>query len=224
MVIKPKIGAVRPGVWVALAVLVLGILPGCSDRVITISQHSRINTAMHRHRAREMQTGDPLELAIVCVYPEDLKKSENDRLKPGSGLTSVDWYQHRPTGVGGQQAGRFWIPSSQIYLLTNEKDLVGRVKGPALGGATEDGWTEKKFGGIAFSKKLHHKDSVIYVFPKFIGPTGDVLPVKPVMFHRPGAYRRNLFIEIGVRDGGENLGQFIIHSTKRRLHGAEKDE
>ena len=220
---NPTIDSIRRRVSVCIIGLLIGIVAGCSDRVITISQHERINTAMHRHRAREMQTGDPLELTIVCVYPEDLKKSENDRLKPGSGLTAVDWYQHRPTGVGGQQAGRFWIPSSQIYLLTNEKGLVGRVKGPALGGATEDGWTEKKFGGIAFSKALHDKNSVIYVFPKFIGPTGEVLPVRPVMFHRPGAYRRNLFIEIGVRDGGENLGQFIIHSTKRRLHGAEKD-
>ncbi len=218
---KPTIDSIRRRVSVCIIGLLIGIVAGCGDRVITISQHERINTAMHRHRAREMQTGDPLELTIVCVYPEDLKKSENDRLKPGSGLTAVDWYQHRPTGVGGQQAGRFWIPSSQIYLMTNEKGLVGRIKGPALGGATEDGWTERKFGGIAFSKALHDKNSVIYVFPKFIGPRGDVLPVKPVIFHRPGAYRRNLFIEIGVRDGGDNFGQFVLHSTKRRLHGAE---
>ncbi len=224
MVIKPTIGAVRPGVWVGLGVLVLGILPGCGNRVLTIVQHDRVNTAMHRHRPREKQTGDPLELTIVCVFPKDLEKSENDRLKPGSGLTAVDWYQHRPTGVGGQQAGRFWIPSEQIYLLTNEKGLVGRIKGPALGGATEDGWKETKVGGIAFSKKLHNRKSVIYVFPKFIGPTGDVLPVKPVVFNPPGAYRRNLSVEIGLRDGGENFGQFIKHSTKRRLYGSEKDE
>lgn len=223
MVMKPTIRIVRPGAWIGLAVLILGILPGCSDRVITITQHARINTAMHTNRKPKDQTGEPLEIAIVCVFPKDLEKPENDRLKPGSGLSATDWYQHRPTGSGGALAGHFWIPNSQIYLLTNEKGLVGKIKGPALGGAIEDGSTEKKVGGIAFSKKLHNKDSIIYVFPKFIGSNGDVLPVKPAIFHPPGSFQRNLSIEIGVHSGGGDSGQYIKNTTKRRF-GRGKDD
>lgn len=187
---------------------------GCGDRTLTISQDRYINTAMHLHRPLAEQTGDPLEVNIVCVSPEDLEKTENDRLKPGSGITAKEWYAHRPE-VGGQQPGKFWLPSDQIYLLTNMTGLCGTVKGPSLAGSVEDGVAQKVVRGIKLPKKPGHRQSVIYVFPKFIGPDAMVLPTPPAVFNPPSAYPNNLAVEIGVQPGGSNHGQFIKNTTRR---------
>lgn len=205
--------------WLAL-LAPMALWWGCAARTITISQEDRINTAMHLHRAMADQTGDPLELNVVCVYPEDLEKPENELLKPDSSITAKDWYDLRPTGM--PEARHFSLPGNQILLLTNEKTAYGKVKGPALRGAIEDGARERKIDGIRFKKKLHSRKSVIFVFPKFIGKGGEVLPVRPVRFSPPGAYTRNLFVKIGVDPGRPHGGQYIESVTKRRLHGREK--
>ena len=195
---------------------------GCAARTLTIYQEDRINTAMHLHRPRADQTGDPLEVDIVCVYPDDLDKPENERLKPGSSITAKDWYDLRPTGI--HDGRHFVLPESQIFLLSNEKTVYGRLKGPALRGAIEDGSHKRKVKGIQFKRKLHSRKSVVYVFPKFIDKNGEVLPVRPVRFCPPGAYARNLFVKIGVDPGRPHGGQYIESTTKRRLHGKDKEQ
>lgn len=196
---------------------------GCAARTLTIAQDDRINTAVHLHRPREMQSGDPLEVNVVCVYPDDLEKPENERLKPDSGINAKEWYEFRPT-TGVPDGRHFNLPATQIYLLTDEEGVYGKVKGPALRGALEDGFSKKKIEGIAFKKKLHSKKSVIYVFPKFIEKSGAVLPVRPAKFSPPGAYRKNLSVKIGVRPGGPHDGQYVENTAKRRWHGREKDD
>jgi hypothetical protein len=197
---------------------------GCAARSLTITQDDRINNAMHMHRPPAQRTGDPLEVTIACVYPDDLKRAENQGLKPKSGITCKDWYDHQPLRAGGE-GGHFNLPSDQIYLLTNETQLYGKKKGPALQGAIVDKTAEKKVTGIQFkSTKLHSRDSVIYVFPKFIGKDGKVLPVKAGEFSPPGAYTAKLKVKIGVEEGKGVEGQYVEATMQRRLHGSEKKE
>ena len=200
----------------------LSLSSGCAARIVTVRQEDRINTAMHIHRPLADQTGDPLEVSIVCVYPDDLQKPENERLKPDSSITAKDWYDFRPTGMPDGQ--HFNLPANQVYLLTDEKTVFGKIKGPALKGAIEGGTPEREVKGIQFKRKLHSKKSVIYVFPKFIDKNGEVLPVRPVKFGPPGAYTRQLFVKIGVDTARPHSGQYIENQTKRRLHGREKED
>ena len=207
-----------------VAVIGLAVLSGgCRARTLTITQEDHINTAMHEHRAREKQTGDPLELNVVCVFTGDLEKPENARLQPDEGITAKEWFEFRPTGAP-PDGRHFNLPCNQIYMLTNEESPCGKVKGPALRGALEDGFSEKTIRDISFRKRLHHRRSVIYVFPKFIDKNGEVLPVPPVKYHPPGAYTRNLAVKIGVRAGGPHGGQYIENQARRRLHGRTKEE
>ena len=181
---------------------------GCASRTVVITQADRINNAMHHYRPPDQRTGDPLEVTIACVYPDDLERDENSGLKPGSGITSKDWYDHQP--VRGGDGGRFVLPTDQIYVLTNAAQVYGRKKGPALNGAINDGRAKVEVSGIKFrGTKLHSRNSVIYVFPKFIGPDGDVLPVRAVEFSPPGAYTSRLSVTIGVDETRGNHGQYI---------------
>lgn len=196
-----------------LLVLVVSVLVsaswGCASRTLVITQENRVNTAVHLHRPVADRTGDPLEVTVVCVYPEDLELEANKGLRPGSGITSADWYAHRPQ-AGGAEAGRFVLNSDQIYLLTNEDRVYGASRGRALNGAEVDRTTERSISGIRFrGTKLRSRDSAIYVFPKFIGPDGKVLPVKPVMFHPPGAYGSRLTVKIGVDYARVPHGQYV---------------
>lgn len=194
----------------------------CS-RELTITQADHINTAMYRGGSR----GEPLEVNVVCVTKKDLDRPENQRLSPGSGITSDEWYARRP--IPGDKpdqesrGDRFWLPSNQILLLTDDKESYGATKGVRLRGAQVD---KKDHVTLKFSFPggLHDDESVIYVFPKFIGPDGKVLGVRPAKFHPPGAYKEDLFVEIGVDANRtfENYGQTLqINDVKspRKLHG-----
>jgi hypothetical protein len=173
---------------------------------------------MHHYRHADQRTGDPLEVTIVAVHPDDLEREGNSGLKPGSGLTCRGWYENRPVHSGGED--RFDLPPEQILLLTNADQVYGKKLGPALNGAINDGRADVVIKGIPFRwTKLHSRDSVIYVFPKFIGPDGDVLPVAPAVFNPPGAYTSALHVRIGVGESQEHYGQYIENVSKRKLHG-----
>ncbi|UCE59375.1 MAG: hypothetical protein JSU63_18275 [Phycisphaerales bacterium] len=217
---------------VSLRICILGIvsatstmpLIGCAARTLTITQEDFINTRVHINRAPEQRTGEPLEVNIVCVYPSDLDKLNdvNARLSPQRDITSDVWYAYRPeigkVGVGA----RFDLPSSQIYLLTDEKEVYGQRVGGRLCGAKQDGKSEIKVAGIKFREagrfkvagSLFNERAVIYVFPKFIGPDGKVVPVAPAKFHPPGTYRRDLYVKIGVKGRGTSEDQYIERTSK----------
>jgi hypothetical protein len=177
---------------------------GCA-RQLTITQEDYINNAMQIDRSPQDRTGEPLELDIVCVYPDDLADPRNARLGPNSGLTSEEWFRRRP--IPGDQVNlgapsdRFWLPEEQIYLLTNDRQYYGQRIGAALRGAKLDGTAVAK-GGIDFNAWfLHSENSVIYVFGRFTDKQGKVLPVPPA-------------VRIGVRESGANYGQYIAIDTE----------
>ncbi len=194
---------------------------GC-QRHMTIRQGVYINTAMHVNRPQSQQTGEPLEVNIVSVYPEDLENPANARLMPDYGITSDIWFRDRPQpgdrwDVPGTTA-RFQLPPGQIFQLSDARSYYGTYSGPTLHGSAVDGAepVKRKF---KFAGPLHNKHSVIYVFPKFIGPDGSVLPVLPAKFDPPGGYSADLMVEIGVNEAGPEYGQFIRTTTPRKLHG-----
>jgi hypothetical protein len=209
-----------------LAALVMTLPSGCASRVMRIEQTDYVNTAMHMNRPPGARTGEPLEINIVCVYPKDLKKEVNDRLAPGSAITSDVWYQDRPqpgdTEEMDDRGGRFYLQKSQIFLMTYDKNGYGKRIGNPLRGAVTDHRRiiETKFD---FSGGLHDRGSIIYVFGKFIGPDGHVLPVPPAKFHPPGAYTEDLFVKVGVDESRAHYGQYIENVTPRKLHGSDDD-
>lgn len=200
-------------------------LMGCA-RVLTITQDDYINTAMHVNRPLAARTGEPLEIDIVCVTPTDLKHEANAGMAPDANITSAIWFRDRP--IPGDKkdmedrGGRFWLPKSQISLLTFDKKCYGTLIGDPLCGAATD---KKREAVKTFSHAgaLHDKDSVIYVFGKFIDKNGGVLPVPPAKFHPPGAYTEKLCIKIGVDESRANYGQYIDNTTERKLHGSSDD-
>ena len=179
----------------ALGALIL--LSGCS-RSLTIYQAPYINTAAQANRPPEKRTGEPLELAIVCVYPQDLEKAENELLRPGSRVTCRDWYERRPQ-LGVETQTGFSLPQEQIYTMTVADDVYGRKIGSVLRGAKLDGDRPITKDKLEFKwGDLGNRDAAIYVFPKFIARDGSVLPVAPAMFNPPGKYKSKMAIEIGV--------------------------
>jgi hypothetical protein len=213
---------------VLLALLGLLVPSGCA-RSLTITQSEYINTAVHRNREPSKRTGERLEVAIVCVYPKDLENAANAALSPDTDITCDMWYQHRPVPgqVGG---GRFDLPRERIYMLTDEKEVYGKPVGKSLRGAKQDGKEKMKIAGIDFHEpgwgkvggSLFDERAVIYVFPRFVGPDGKVLRVAPAKFHPPGAYRSDLYVEIGVEDPGGAANQYIKNTTERKLNRGEK--
>ena len=232
------------GFLVIGAALTAATVTGCGKRVLTIEQEGYVNTAVHRDRSAENRTGEPLEVNVVCVYPGDLKgrfEGINDALAADSGITSDVWYENRPQpgdskpkneeGVG-EREGRFWLPKNHVFIMTDEtnaKKFYGTRIGPDLRGAHNDG-EKPRVVEFAFDG-LFASDSVIYIFPKFIGPNGEVLPVHPVRFNPPGDYRRHLFVKVGVYPDkythvDENYGQYIEidHEKCPRHFGKDKEE
>lgn len=187
---------------------------GCG-RAVTITQAGYINTAGFRGRNPAERTGFPLEVNIVCVYPHDLNKEANSQLSPDSEITSAIWYKKRPDGRG--EAGKFDLPSDQIYLFTDETDVYGKTVGPRLNGAKHDGKEKIAVrGGIIFNGRLlHNAQSVIYAFAKFVDGEGKVLDSPPAKFDPPGHFRRELFIEVGVDDPDGRADQYIKNTTIR---------
>ncbi|MHC4092857.1 MAG: hypothetical protein ACYSUQ_03050 [Planctomycetota bacterium] len=194
---------------------------------MTITQDDYINTAMHVGRPEASQTGQPLELNIVCLSPNDLKNEANDRLAPDADITSDIWYQNRPLPgdkVDSEEGhARFRLAKDHVCLLTDAKEHYGKRIGGCLQGAVID---KKKKISVRFPPPggLHDDDAVIYVFPKFIDSKGQVLPVRPARFHPPGAYTEKLYIEIGVDKNRAHYGQYIDNVTERKLHGREDDD
>jgi hypothetical protein len=197
---------------------------GCA-RELTIRQGDYINTAMHSGREKADRTGEPLELTIVSVYPNNLKHDSNTRLDPSRPITSDVWYQNRPWSgdkVDMEEThGRFRIPKNQVFVRTEDDQVFGTKVGGWLRGALIDKQKTTKMT-FKFAGPLHNKKSVIYVFPKFIDHRGQVLPVPPAKFHPPGAYTHELSVGIGVDETRGNNGQYIDNTTERKLHG--KDE
>ena len=198
---------------------------GCA-RVLTIAQGDYVNTAIHINRPVGSRTGEPLEINLVSVRAKDLKHEANGRLAPASGITSEEWFRNRP--IPGDKADmqnrgtRFWLPKSQILLMTYDKEYYGQRIGDPLRGAATDKAKEirKTFD---FPGGLHDEQSVIYVFGKFIDSKGQVLPVPPAVFHPPGAYTRDLSVRVGVDENRAHFGQYIDNVTQRKLHGKGKD-
>ncbi len=209
-----------PG-W-ALGLVVLGTT-GCA-RSLTIRQDKYINTATHANRPPEQRTGEPLELAVVVVYPQDLKHPENELLKPDSKITAKDWDSRRPTLDQAGGSGKFVIPKEQVFLITNADRYYGRKIGNALRGAANDGEKPVIKSGIALNwDHVHDSNTVIYVFPRFIGRDGGVLPIPPAAFNPPGAYTSALEVQVGVDASARSLddAQFIKVLSPRKLHGSE---
>ena len=204
---------------------------GCGARTLTITQDKHVNTAMHIRRAPAQQTGMPLELNIVCVYPKDLDRDDapNAALQPNSGITSEQWFARRPlpgdTEDGETSGDRFRLPRDQIFYLTNESqsEIYGKRIGAALRGAVNDGETIIKGGIIFDSWALHNARAVLYVFGRFEDEDHRVLRVPPAKFDPPGAYVDEVAVKIGVRLEGPNFGQYIEVASQRKMHGSERE-
>jgi len=198
--------------WAA-GVVLTALAVGCSTRTLTITQHDYINTDIHLGRPAGERTGDPLEVNVVCVYPDDLDKPQNAQLRPESGITSDIWYKYRPTeAVGAAGGNKFDLPAEQILLLTDATDFYGTRYGPTLRGAVVDGQKERVISDIKL-KSLKDKRSVMFVFPLFVSREGTILPTAPVKFHPPGKHPRHLGVEIGLKDPVNRTGQFIRTTT-----------
>jgi hypothetical protein len=213
---------VRRWAWSGAALLLV-TTTGCA-RSLTIRQDKYINTAPYANRSADQQTGDPLELTVVVVYPDDLKHPENELLKPDSKITAKDWEDRRPLHGQAGGSGRFVIPQEQIFLLTNAERYYGRKIGNALRGAAHDGDKPLIKSGIALNwGHVHDSNTVIYVFPRFIGRDGSVLPALPAEFNPPGAYTSALEVQVGVQPNARSPeeAQFIKVLSERKLYGSE---
>ncbi len=192
------IGAIRRYGLLGGCLLVMAMQAGCAARTISIYQDPYINTAAQANRAPADRTGEPLELAIVCVYPDDLKNPQNELLRPTSSITSRDWFERRPQ-LGMENQSAFDLPKDRVYVMTIADDVYGRKIGSALRGAKLDGEAPIQKKAIEFdSFKLRDSDSVIYVFGKFLDSAGNYLPVPPAKYNPPGAYIHKLSVKIGV--------------------------
>ena len=210
------------GYGLAGGLLLLVLLAGCA-RSLTIRQDPYINTAAQANRPADKRTGEPLEIDVVVVYPADLKKAGNELLRPDSKITCKDWFDRRPqTGVP-PGANRFELPRDQVYVLTNDDSAFGRHIGSALRGAVLDGDKPINKGDIALAwGMVHDKQTVIYVFPKFIGRDG-VLPVAPAKFEPPpAAYESGLEVKLGVYPNRPlDEAQYIEVTSPRTLYKNE---
>lgn len=206
----------------ALALAAVALTAAGCGRALTIHQDRFVNTGAQGNRPPEKRTGEPLELTIVCVYPPDVEKPGNELLKPDSKITVKDWYDRRPT-TSAAEPGKFNLSQNQIFLLTNDTTYFGRKIGNAIRGAALDGDAPIKKGPFEYKwGDLHDQRGTIYVFPKFIGKDGGVLPLPPARLHPPGAYPQDTEVKIGVEEGKPvEAAQYIRVLTERKTHGKE---
>jgi hypothetical protein len=218
------------GHWAAaglcLAVLLAG---GCSDRHLTIVQDDFVNNGMQHGRAEKDRTGEPLQIDIVCVHPEDLRPNEHivKGLGPDSGITADVWFEHRPqTSYKNKEKDSsdkiFRLPKNHIFVLCRKNDegkpeTYGEYRRPCLRGAKLDG-RSLTVDGIQFrSSSLFDDNSIIYVFGKFTDDKGKVLKTAPAVFHPPGKYTANIRVKVGVHNDQMNdpdaRGQYIENTT-----------
>jgi len=192
---------------------------GC-QRVLTIHQDDRVNNAMYMYRENpEEWEGDPLHVDIVCVTASDLKDDRNARLAPDSTITCKEWYERRPMG-NDENANTFQLPSKHIFMLSDDDAMPGKTLRSSLRGALDDGKKPVKVS-FPFPGNIHDRRSVIFVFPKFTDRNG-VLPVPPVRFDPPGAFKAGLEVKIGVLDDPKSkrhMGQYIKRLSERKLYG-----
>jgi hypothetical protein len=206
------------GATTAACAGLVALLSGCGKELV-ITQGQYINTAMHVNRQEQDQTGEPLELNVVYVYPETLKHDANGRLAPESGITADIWFRDRPqpgdTKDMAARGTRFWLPKEQILLLTDDSQFYGTRVGGRPRGAHIDGNEVVLKRKLDFKGSLGSDRSVIYVFPKFVDSKGQVLPVRPAKFHPPSAYDKELTVRIGVDKSRDNYGQRIDASGRK---------
>ena len=208
--------------WFCCGILLL-TATGCG-RNMSISQDGFVNNAMYHNRT-EPSEGDPLEVTIVCVQPKDLDNTYNYLLSPDQGITCADWYQLRPElsdTVESEGHERFRLPKDQIFVFTDDPKVYGIKVGDRLRGSKIQSSPisfEFSCGGMG-----HDKKSVIYVFPKFIGPNQEVLQVEPARFHPPGAYSSDLTVHIGVDENrNDYYGQYVEVRSERKMHKNEPE-
>lgn len=183
--------------------LLLGLaavaLSGCASKELVITQAEYVNTGMG-------PSGEPLELHIVYVHPEDLKHAANGRLAPESGITSDVWFRDKPqpgdTKDMSGRGSRLWLPEDQILLLNNPPADIsyGTHVGNRARGAAYDKSEMVVRRNLAI-KGRGKTPTVVYVFPKYIDSRGQIMPKRPAKFHPVGDYGD----ELRVRIGGEDL-------------------
>lgn len=189
--------------------------PGCAcgEKKMSLTRDEYINSEMYIDRPVADRTGAPLEVNVVLVYPDDLKKDVNSQLKPGSGITSKEWFEKRPKAAA--DPARFDLPRSQILLFTNDSDYYGERKGPALQG-TKVASPDPALLTFKFERGLNDENAVIYVFGRFTDKDGYLLPVPPAMFQAPGKYPDELSVHIGVDWNRSGIHQYIVSRTNRK--------
>jgi hypothetical protein len=184
----------------AAMVALTGALSGCQDRLLTIDRDAQINTF-------NAPDGKPLRVDIVCVRPEDLsgsKREVNRELVPGSTINSADWFAKKPTLKSASQKDdtqHYQLPASQILSYTDEpqSEIYGKkVGGKILGGAHDP----NRIGELSVPKPgdIFDPDSVIYVFGRFTDDRDNVLPIPPAVFHRTGAFRKQIAVHIRAQE------------------------
>jgi hypothetical protein len=193
-------------VLVASLGITVTALSGCGKELV-ITQDQYINTARHKDLPPEDRTGEPLEVNVVYVYPQDLKHEANGRLSPDKSITSQEWFADRPkpgdTKDTPSRESRFWIPKEQILLLNNPPadSSYGIHVGNRPRGAAYDKSEEVLRRKLDFKGSMGSDRSVIYVFAKFIDAQGRIMPKPPAKFNPPGDYDK----ELRVRIRGEDL-------------------
>jgi len=212
------------GRWAMGASLAVLLAGGCSDRHLTIVQDDFINNGMQHGRAEKDRTGEPLQIDIVCVHPEDLKY--NDDLRPERQITSKEWFEHRPQtdykDKSKDSSDKLYrLPKGRIFVLCrqNDKDRTyGVYRKPCLRGAKLDGRTVTVDGINFRSSSLFDGDSIIYVFGKFTDEKGQVLKTPPAVFRPPGKYTSAIAVKVGVHKDQMNdrdkRGQYIENTTE----------
>lgn len=201
---------------IARCLLLLAVsATGCSSYSLTVSQADYINTEGHLSRPPSKRTGNPLEVNVVCVYPKDLEKPQNQQLHPDRGITSNIWYKYRPReAVGAAGGDKFDLPADQILLFTDDDDIYGTRVGPTLRGAVVDGKRERTISDLNL-KDVNDRRTVVYVFALFRDGDGHVLKAPPAVFQRPRQYPKELTVEIGVEDRVNRTGQYIRNTTSK---------
>src|SRR5262245_24744698 len=192
----------------AVGIAVAAAGAGGGDRQLTIDRDAHINTAKNPN-------GVLLSVDVVAVTPKDLSGEaleNNQDLLPGSHITSADWFAKKPTAksMGDKNDKEHYrIPYGQIFCYTDDPNPYGKKVDRSLLGTV---YNDKPTPVLKIPKPgdIHDKNSLIYVFGEFIDERGKVLPVPPAVFHRTGAYREDIAVQIG--------GQEIRRVSQRHMH------
>jgi len=170
---------------------------GCSGRTLVITKDPVINTAnrIDFNKPPAERRGETLKVAVICLGEDDFAKAGTGpiaELAPAtSTMTSKEFFE---------KEGSLSSVSKKVF------DVVGaKIDG-------KDTQTER----FKFPGKLFKGNSVIYVFAKFVGPNGEVIPVKPVKFNPVWHYTGTLKVHISANEKleGDTYGQNIENKSK----------